>query len=152
MGDPAMNLVAGSLAADAGRTWVVLGTQRLPFPGSPAGLLRSRVGGPVTVGVRSEHVTDADSAVDRSAVLFSIAERVEDLGSHLLVGCPLDTTGITVTDGRGAERQHVSRAELIARFPRGSRVRPGDRVELAVDTAELSFFDPVTGEALQNPD
>jgi multiple sugar transport system ATP-binding protein len=151
MGEPAMNLVAGRLEAAAGRTWVVLGNQRLPFPSGPSGLLRSRIGCPVTVGIRPEHVTDADTAVDRLAVLFSTADRVENLGSHLLIGCPLDTAAIIVADGPGAEQQHVSRAVLIARFPRTSRVGPGDRVELAVDMAELSFFDPVTGEALWNP-
>jgi multiple sugar transport system ATP-binding protein len=152
MGEPAMNLMAGRLEADAGRTWVVLGNQRLPFPGSPSGLLRSRVGGPVTVGIRPEHVTDADTAGDRLAVLFSTADRVENLGSHLLVGCPLDTTAVTVADRPGAERQRMSRAEVVARFPRSSGVRPGDRVELAVDMAELSFFDPITGAALWNPE
>ena len=97
-------------------------------------------------------MTDADTAADPPAVLFATAERVENLGSHLLVGCPLDTTAITVADGPGAERQRMSRAVLIARFPRASRVRPGDRVELAVDMAELSYFDPITGEALWNPE
>jgi multiple sugar transport system ATP-binding protein len=152
MGEPGMNLLAGRLEADAGRTWVVLGNQRLPFPGSPSGLLRSRVGGPVTVGIRPEHVTDADTAGDRLAVLFSTADRVENLGSHLLIGCPLDTTAITVADDGRAERQRTSRAVLIARFPRTSSVRPGDRVELAVDMAELSYFDPITGVALWNPE
>jgi multiple sugar transport system ATP-binding protein len=153
MGEPAMNLLAGRLQADAGRTWVALGDQRLPVPSRPAGLLRSRIGDPVTVGIRPEHVADADTVAERPAVLFSTAEWVEDLGSHLLIGCPLGTMAITVSDRPGAEQQQrLSRAVLVARFARTSRVRPGDRVELAVDTAELSFFDPVTGEALWNPE
>ena len=152
MGEPAMNLLAGRLEFDAGRTWVVLGSQRLPFPGSPSGLLRSRIGGSVIVGIRPEHVTDADAEPESSAVLFSTADRVENLGSHLLVGCPLDTTAITVADSPGAERQRSGPAVLLARFPYTSRVRRGDRVELAVDLAELSFFDPATGEALWNPE
>jgi multiple sugar transport system ATP-binding protein len=151
MGEPAMSLLAGRLEADADGTWVALGNQRLLFPSSPSGLLRSQIGGPVTVGIRPEHVTDADTAADRLTVLFSTADRIEDLGSHLLIGCPIDTTAIIVADGPGAEQQRVSRALLIARFPRTSRVRPGDRVELAVDMAELSFFDPITGKALWNP-
>ena len=152
MGEPAMTLVAGRLAADAGRAWVVLGSRRLPFPGTPSGLLRSRVGGPITVGIRPEHVTDADAVPDSPAVLFCTADTVEDLGPHMLIRCPLDTAAITVADTPGAGNERVSRAVLVARFPPGSRVRPGDRVELAVDTTELSFFDPVTGEALWNPE
>ena len=42
MGEPAMNLVAGFIEQDAGRTFVVLGGQRLPFPGTPSGLVRGR--------------------------------------------------------------------------------------------------------------
>jgi multiple sugar transport system ATP-binding protein len=152
MGEPAMTLMAGRLEVDAGGTWVVLGNQRLPFPGAPSGLLRNRIGGPVTVGVRPEDVTDADGVPESSAVLFSTVERVENLGSHLLVGCPLDTLAITVPDGPGGEVQRTSRAVLIARFPGTSRLRPGDRVELAVAMTKLSFFDPISGEALWNPE
>jgi ABC-type sugar transport system ATPase subunit len=152
MGDPAMTLMAGRLEVDAGRTWVVLGNQRLPFPGKPSGLLRSRIGHPVTVGIRPEDVTGADGVPESSAVLFSTVGTVENLGSHLLIGCPLDTTAIAVADGPGAEAQRPGRAMLIARFPGTSQVRRGDRVELAVTVTKLSFFDPVTGVALWNPE
>jgi multiple sugar transport system ATP-binding protein len=152
MGEPAMTLVAGRLEADAGHTWVVLGNQRLPYPGTPSGLLRSRIGRPVTVGIRPEDVTDAEYVPESSAVLFSTVERIENLGSHLLIGCPLDTTEITVADTSGAERRPQKRAVLIARLPGTSRVRRGDRIELAVTMPKLSFFDPITGEALWNPE
>jgi multiple sugar transport system ATP-binding protein len=152
MGEPAMTLMAGRLEVDGSRMWVVLGNQRLPFPGVPSGLLRSRIGHPVTVGVRPEDVGSADDAPESSAVLFSTVETVENLGSHLLVGCPLDTTAITVADGPGAEIPRPRRAVLIARFPGTSPIRRGDRVELAVTTAKLSFFDPITGAALWNPE
>jgi multiple sugar transport system ATP-binding protein len=152
MGEPAMTLIAGRLEADAGHTWVVLGNQRLPYPGTPSGLLRSRIGRPVIVGIRPEDVTDAEYVPEASAVLFSTVERIENLGSHLLIGCPLDTTEITVADTPGAETRPLKRAVLIARLPGTSRIRPGDRIELAVTMAKLSFFDPVTGQALWNPE
>jgi multiple sugar transport system ATP-binding protein len=150
MGEPAMNLLAGSIEVDAGRTWVVLGGQRLPFRGTPSGLLRGRLGTPVTVGIRPEHVTDAGS-VPGTPVLFSTASRIQHLGSQLLVSCPLATMTVTVADTPGIEKAPAGQAYLLARFPRGHPVRQGDRVELAVDVDELSFFDPVTGEALWNP-
>jgi multiple sugar transport system ATP-binding protein len=149
MGEPAMNLLAGYVEVDAGRTWVVLGGQRLPFPGTPSGLLRDRVG-PVTVGIRPEHLTDAGS-VPGTPVLFSTAARVERLGAELLVSCPLATDAVTVSDTPGVAVDPASQAQLIARFPRGHPVRRGDRVELAVDVSELSLFDPLTGKALWNP-
>jgi multiple sugar transport system ATP-binding protein len=150
MGEPAMTLLAGFIEVDAGRTWIVIGGQRLPFPGTPSGLLRGRVG-PVTVGIRAEHVTDAGS-VPGTPVLFSTAARIERLGSELLVSCPLATTAVTVSDTPGVEKPPGGQAHLIARFPRSHPVRRDDRVELAVDVSELSLFDPRTGEALWNPD
>jgi multiple sugar transport system ATP-binding protein len=149
IGEPAMSLLSGYVETDAGRTWVVLGGQRLPFPGTPSGLLRGRTG-PVTVGIRPEHVTDAGSTPG-TPVLFSTAARIERLGTQLLVSCPLTTTAVTVADTPGVEQEPAGQAHLIARFPPGHPVRRGDRVELAVDISELSLFDPLTGEALWHP-
>jgi multiple sugar transport system ATP-binding protein len=149
MGEPAMNLLAGYIEEDGGRTFVVLGGQRLPFPGTPSGLMRGR-SGPVTVGIRPEHVTDAGSEPGLP-VLFSTAGRIEHLGHELLVTCPIATTSVTVSDTPGVEPEPAGQAQLIARFPRGHPVRRGDRVELAVDVSELSLFDPATGQALWNP-
>ena len=104
------------------------------------------------MGIRPEHVSDAADVPGSPAVLFSTAETVEYLGSHQLIGCPLDTTAITVADKPGAGAQRPSPAVLVARLPGTSRIRRGDRVELAVAMTKLSFFDPATGEALWNPD
>jgi multiple sugar transport system ATP-binding protein len=149
IGEPAMNLVSGYIEQDAERTFVVLGGQRLPFPGTPSGLLRGR-SGPVTVGIRPEHVTDAGSEPGLP-VLFSTAARIERLGYELRVACPIATTSVTVSDTPGIASEPAGQAQLIARFPRGHPVRRGDRVELAVDVSELSLFDPSTGRALWNP-
>jgi multiple sugar transport system ATP-binding protein len=150
VGDPAMSLVAGRLEADGGRAWVVLGSQRLPFPGTPSGHLRGRLGGPVTVGVRAEHLAEAVPGRP-AAVLRSTVARVEHLGSEQLVGCQLDAAAVTVADTPGVPEDPVDRALVMVRFPRHRRVRPGDPVELAVDVAQLSYFDPVGGAALWHP-
>jgi hypothetical protein len=84
-------------------------------------------------------------------VLFSTAARVERLGHHLLVGCPINTTSVTVVDTPGVEQEPAGPVQLVARFPAGHPVRRGDRVELAVDVSQLSLFDPRTGQALWNP-
>jgi multiple sugar transport system ATP-binding protein len=152
IGDPAMALVAGRLEAAGGDARVVLGGQRLPFPGTPSGALRGRIGGPVTVGIRAEHLSDAAAAPVRDAVLHATVARVERLGAELLVVCPLDAPRVHVVDTPGVD-EHLAgdRALLVARFPARHPVRSGDRVALAVDTRQLSFFDPVSGEALWNP-
>jgi multiple sugar transport system ATP-binding protein len=153
IGDPAMALVAGRLEAAGGDARVVLGGQRLPFPGTPSGALRGRTGGPVTVGIRAEHLSDAAAAPGRDAVLDATVARVERLGAELLVVCPLDAPRVHVVDTPGVD-EHLAgdRALLVARFPARHPVRAGDRVALAVDTRQLSFFDPASGEALWNPE
>jgi multiple sugar transport system ATP-binding protein len=153
IGEPAMALVAGRLEDDGGQVWVVLGDQRLSFPGTPSGGLRGRVGAPVTIGLRPEHLTDAAAVVPgQAAVLRSTVARVERLGSELLVVCPLDAPPVRVVDTPGVD-EHLGggRAVVVARFPAHHPVRAGDRVELAVDTRQLSYFDPLTGEALWHP-
>ena len=153
VGEPAMALVAGRLEVGDGGAWVVLGSQRLPFPGTPSGALRTRVGSPVTVGIRPEHLTDAATAAAPGAVLTSTAARVERLGAELLVRCTLDAPQVRVPDTPGVDvdLEPAGQATLAARFPAHHPVRPGDRVELAVDTGQLCFFDPATGAALWHP-
>ena len=153
VGEPAMALVAGRLEVGDGGAWVVLGSQRLPFPGTPSGALRTRVGSPVTVGIRPEHLTDAATAAAPGAVLTSTAARVERLGAELLVRCTLDALQVRVPDTPGVDvdLEPAGQATLAVRFPARHPVRPGDRVELAVDTGQLCFFDPATGAALWHP-
>ena len=152
VGEPAMALVAGRLEPGDGGAQVVLGGQRLPFPGTPSGALRTRVGAPVTVGIRPEHLADAATAAPR-AVLSTTAARVERLGAELLVRCTLDAPQVHVPDTPGVDvdLEPADQATLAARFPARHPVRRGDRVELAVDTTQLCYFDPASGEALWHP-
>jgi multiple sugar transport system ATP-binding protein len=151
VGEPAMSLVAGRLEAGDGGARVALGGQRLPFPGTPSGGLRNRVGAPVTVGIRPEHLSDAATADAPRAVLHATAARVERLGAELLVRCTLDAAQVRVPDTPGVDPEPAGQATLAVRFPARHPVRAGDRVELAVDTTQLCFFDPVSGAALWHP-
>jgi multiple sugar transport system ATP-binding protein len=153
VGSPAMVLVAGRLEADADGTWVGLGSQRVRFPGGPSGGLRSRVGRPLTVGIRPEHLRDAATlAAPAAATLRATVVRVDHLGAELLVGCLIDARAVVVADTPEVEEAAADAgAVLRARLPRHHPVRPGDRIELAVEVGQLTFFDPVTGAALWHP-
>ena len=53
-------------------------------------------------------------------------------------------TGTEDLDALGAREG----ATFVGSFNARSRVRPGDPIEIAVDTNHLHFFDPATGKRL----
>jgi ABC-type sugar transport system ATPase subunit len=103
------------------------------FVGSPAmNLLPGTVigrGEDVIVGVRPEILRPAGELPD-GLPLELVAEVVEPLGSDVFV------------HGRMAAEA------VVARLPGNVRVRPGDRLPLAVDRAELHLFDRASEERI----
>jgi ABC-type sugar transport system ATPase subunit len=169
LGSPGMSLLPATIERGAEGTWIGIAGQRLRFPGQPSGALRRYVGRPVVIGLRPEHVTAARGAVAggparlpggegdaRSAGvarqrLRLTATRIEHLGPEVLVTCGVDAPAVVVQDA-GTEPLPLSEgATLQARFPAHSAVRRGSPVDVEVDAAELTYFDPATGAALWHP-
>jgi multiple sugar transport system ATP-binding protein len=142
LGDPAMSLLAARLVDEPDGAWVVLGDQRLRFPGTPSGRLRGSRDRPVVVGIRAEGVTVAGPAGARPGQrLRSTVARVEHLGYEVLVHCPLDVPA--------ADADHdPAQGHVTARVTPGQQPRIGAPIELEVDTGALSFFDPASGAAV----
>ena len=128
-------------------------------------LLRNRPGvrayldRPVAVGIRPEDMQDASLAPAGGAVLYGAVDLVEALGSELLVHLRVAVPGVVTEDTRELARdagldpvEPVGTAgpltELVARFSPRSRVRKGELVEVAVDTARLHVFDLDTGRSI----
>ena len=155
LGSPGMSLVPGTVERDGDHAWVVVGGQRLGFPGVPAGALRRYLGRPVVIGLRPEHVAGARAAATAATRarqrLRLTATRVEHLGPEQLVTCGVDAPAVAVAHSGVDPLPFSAGASLQARFPAHSAVRPGDHVEVEVDVGELSFFDPASGAALWHP-
>jgi ABC-type sugar transport system ATPase subunit len=116
VGDPAINLIEGELAAENGRF-------QFRATGFSLALTTNAVRtGAVTLGMRPEAAT-ISSASDSNA--RATVERVERLGGDTLIHLKTEA-------GR-----HVLRAE-----PRGALPSPGDVVGLTVDPKRLLFFGP----------
>jgi multiple sugar transport system ATP-binding protein len=161
MGSPAMNLYQGHLAPDGSSLKV--GSQRIALPSElgavRAGLAAHR-GRAVVVGIRPEHLAIASTSAPADAVLSGDVELVEALGSELLVHFFLDAPGVDgdeLASGVGAgqlsalgeESGRPGRPAMgVARVEPGVSVRVGQRLRLAVRTANLHFFDPQTGAAI----
>jgi multiple sugar transport system ATP-binding protein len=77
------------------------------------------------------------------------AELTEALGSDLLVHFHLDAPTVDTGDPDMLDDLD-GKPLMVARVDPRSSVRSGDRVELAVDTERLHFFDPATNLAINS--
>jgi multiple sugar transport system ATP-binding protein len=145
VGEPALGLLpAVPVATEAGAGFRV-GSRTLPLwrPVPPA--LQGHVGRPVLLGLRVADVVEAGPLTDPAAVrLPATVTAVEVTGPDAYVAVQVDAALEVADLPRGAP--------LRARFDPRTAVRPGDRVEVAVDAARAHVFDPVTERALHHPD
>jgi multiple sugar transport system ATP-binding protein len=162
IGSPAMNLVQAELVRANGRAEARFGSTRLALP---AGLDESRPslasyeGRRVVLGIRPEDLDDAALARfgARDVVGVDIDIR-EDMGAEVYVHFRVDAEPVETEevleameeeDVPGAVRERMrGGVPFIARLERGTGAREGDRLEIAVDTARLHFFDPETGAGI----
>jgi multiple sugar transport system ATP-binding protein len=165
IGSPAMNMVEGTLEGDEGSVAVRLGSQRLALgedviAARPA--LRGYEGKAVIVGLRPEDLDDAALASDAPGDrrLKGTVQLREALGAEIVVHFTVDARPALTDDVRelaqdvGAERVvHEAGGQettMVGRFGARSAVQQGQRVEVAVDTSALHFFDPETGLGIED--
>jgi multiple sugar transport system ATP-binding protein len=162
IGSPAMNMIEatleranGGLAAKIGSQAVELGDEAIA--NRPA--LKDYEGKKVVIGIRPEHLEDASLATDipGGRRLSGEVALTEALGSELIVyiksdAAPAYTEDVKelardagATEPQAAVLSEDGGATLIGRFNSRSRVRSGERTDVAVDTEWLHFFDPETG-------
>src|SRR3954467_13191506 len=163
IGSPAMNFVSARLAQDdGGPIFVEFAGVRLRVDDEavharPAlAAYRDR---PVVVGIRPDATEDAAIAREAPADrrFGAVAELRETVGSEAFIHLTLDAPPVVTEDTKElasdageelVEKLAAPKTEFLARTHARSSAREGDRVELAVDTRELHFFDPDTGDAI----
>jgi multiple sugar transport system ATP-binding protein len=154
IGSPAMNLVRADLAGEQVR----FGSHTLTVPAaalSDRPGLGAYQGKKVVLGIRPEDLEDAALARDAGGRLAVEVDIREDMGfevfAHFAVDAePVETREVLEAmeeqDVPEAVRERMRRGvPFVARLGRGTRARERDRLELAVDTDRLHFFDPETG-------
>jgi multiple sugar transport system ATP-binding protein len=164
IGSPAMNFVTADLVRDDGPAAVFAG-YRLPVP--PA-LLTSRagldgyLGKKVILGVRPSDFEDAafgDAGWPRIPVTAGVTE---GLGTEIHViftidAPPVDHPHLGTGTGTQSEEDETytalagGKSLWTARVSSRSAVRPGQPLELAIDTTRLHFFDLDTGASIGHP-
>ncbi|MBV8066115.1 MAG: sn-glycerol-3-phosphate ABC transporter ATP-binding protein UgpC [Actinobacteria bacterium] len=161
IGSPAMNMVEATLERQNGGYVAKVGEQTVAIESAEVQArpgLAAYDGKDIILGIRPEDLEDASLASGSTGAthLKGQAELTEALGSEIMVHFSIKAKHATTEDVRelaedvGDERAvdeaaSSDTATLVGRFGARSRVRPGQPIEVAVDTRSLHFFDPQTG-------
>ena len=163
IGSPAMNFVSAELVRSDG-PGVAFAGHVLPLPAialAQRPRLSAYLGQQVILGIRPADFEDARFADPSWPVIATTAEVTEELGSeiHVLFSLPAPPVRHpSITDAQKAENGDDNGTVLsagqtlwTARVSARSSIRPGQPVTLAIDTANLQFFDPDSGLAIGHP-
>jgi len=161
IGSPAMNMLEATLQRDDGGLKVVTGSQEIPLGEEtmherPA--LHGYEGRTIVLGIRPEDLEDYQLAGDTAhgGRLEGTVTLREALGAEIVVHFAVDAPPAFTAEvkelaedigdvDRSTSHTQSSSAVVVGRFGARSRVRPGDLVDVAVDTRQLHFFDVETG-------
>ncbi|MFI0409022.1 ABC transporter ATP-binding protein [Actinomadura sp. 3N508] len=166
IGSPAMNFVLADLVSGNGGVQVSFAGYTLPVHASvlndkPG--LQNYLGRQVILGIRPSDFEDAAHANPEWAPMAVRSSVTEELGSEINVIFTIDAPPVEHKDtadladdaaeGDGDMTIPLTdnRALWTARVNSRSRVRPGQHVDLGVDTRRLHFFDPSSGLAIGHP-
>ncbi len=162
IGSPAMNLVVADLVRDGSPAATFAG-YRLPVPAAVFDAkpgLDGYLGRKVILGIRPSDFEDgslADASWPRMPVTTGVTE---ELGTEIHAIFTIDAP--PVEHAALASEHHDEEDDTIAALAGGkslwtarvsarSGVRPGQALELAVDTSRLHFFDPASGQTIGHP-
>ena len=165
IGVPAMNFAGARLVGDGGPT-VTFAGPALPVP---AAVLESRpgladyLGRKVIIGIRPSHFDDAAHGAthgDASWARFPVTvSATAELGTETHAIFPVDAPPIDHAWFAGAAARNAEEDEAVSALAGGKSLwtarvsarcapRPGQPLELVVDTGKLHFFDPATGRSI----
>jgi len=161
IGSPAMNLVRARLSASNGSLLAEVGSRTLELPAStvPASV-GERVGGEVIVGIRPEHLEDAELAgpANGRITLDAPVTLAEPVGAEVIAHFELDTPPVLTRDtielapeieDLDAEQGGEEHVTCTARLDPRTKASRGERLRMVVNPASLYFFDPETETALR---
>jgi multiple sugar transport system ATP-binding protein len=162
IGSPAMNFTAAKLERDGGPV-AVFADHKLTVPDQVLQTrpgLDSYFGREVILGVRPSDFEDAELAEPgwpRMSVRSSVTE---ELGSEIHVIFTVDAPPVqhaSISDARADDGEDGTiplagnKTLWTARVAARSGIKPGSAATLAVNTANLQFFDPESGLAIGHP-
>jgi multiple sugar transport system ATP-binding protein len=162
IGSPAMNFATAQLVRDGGPVAIFAGYKlAVPdelFQARPG--LDDYVGREVILGVRPSDFEDAELAEPDWPRMTVQSSVTEELGSEIHVIFTVDAPPVehsSISDARADDGEDGTiplagnKTLWTARVAARSGIKPGSSATLAVNTANLQFFDPTTGLAIGHP-
>jgi multiple sugar transport system ATP-binding protein len=164
IGSPAMNMAQATIRREGERLFALFGSSRLEI--DPAAIDAGRaldgyVDRDVVLGIRPEDLEDASIATGAPPDhrLVATVQLREALGSEVLAHLAVDAPPVLTEDTIELLRDREATEEIeevaaatestfIARLDPHTGAAVGERLELAVDTRGLHFFDPESGAAI----
>jgi multiple sugar transport system ATP-binding protein len=159
IGSPAMNMVMGTLESSGGSVFASFGSHKVKVDQAAIDAhegVDAYFGKQIVIGIRPgdfEHASMAANGADRS--MEATAEVVEVLGSETFVHHQVDVAPVITPEieellaDSGADPSSLGTTTRFAsRISSDVAVRPGDKVELVLDTAKMKFFDTETGDRI----
>jgi multiple sugar transport system ATP-binding protein len=170
IGSPAMNLAAAAVARTDGELWVSFGPHRLRLEPETIGKhsgLDAYAGREVVLGIRPEDMEDPAvlSTPNPHRQISVVCDIREDLGSEVYAHFRVQADAVTtrevvealVVEDAGdeearmaAERARGEGVTFVARLERASQAREREALDLEVDVTRLHFFDPATGQRIDD--
>ena len=101
------------------------------------------------IGIRPEAMDDATVTGKKEHPIFSaVTELTEALGSDLLVHFHMDAKAVDAGDP-DALKDLDENPLMIARVDPRSQAKPGEKIEISIDTERMHFFDHETRLAIK---
>jgi len=153
IGSPSMNFLPGTIKEGSGGTVLSTPIGDIPIPADRAAVAQGR--DLVLVGVRPEFFEDAalvdEAKMSKGSVFTAELSHLEWLG-HEQYGYiefePDEKVGRLLSDLAADMDADELRPQVVTTLSAESRVRPGQPIELWVDTSRIHIFDPESGENL----
>ncbi len=149
IGSPSMNLYEATMNEDASA--MQLGSQQIALTAecheAHPGLARFGNKG-VVVGLRPEHLPAATGATTGPTLKGNV-DLIEALGSELMIHFTIDARRVRAEGATDDDEDATAQSgEGVARVEPGTKVKVGEQITFAVNTAGMQFFDPETEQAI----
>ncbi len=130
IGSPAMNFSEVNIVSENGGLYAKNAAMNIRIPDHLAARMQPHAGKPATLGIRPEDLRMAASADHADTTLEAIVEVSEQLGSEVI----LDV--------------RVAGAGMVASVEPTVRVKPQEKIKLALDSRRLHFFEAASEKAV----